>query len=274
MSMKIVQKSLLDIQNLDVYVLEDAPGKIVINNQKDGLYVLSNDFLRLGEIKFLESLDISHIYQKRDGTELLLYCANNKRLVHIDIKHFTHTIIQIVGDLASHTLLPFYIWDDVTCILTTNNHMYRLDLGKATIEEANQVMVRENYTTFYNCWKKYRTQEIMFFSRKESIVIVREAGKVKVIFIDPRHHHSPEPLIIEDGDSVIDVRYQGDRLLLVKDKEVEVMDATTGKRAQQHVHPQYHFESARFLEGDDEAFVVLCRDEKKEHDQLRLYTIA
>lgn len=223
--MQIAQKMLLDLKNLNVYILKNVPGKIVINNQNNGLTVLTNDLVPVGEVNFLHNADISYVYQKRDGTELLVYWNNNghdKRLVHVDVKHMTHTNIPIVGDINSFNLTPLFLWDSGICLLTSSKNMYTIDFSTMRMSEVPEVTVRENHSMFYHCWQKYNTPKIMLFDQKTFTVVERQEDQVKVIFIDPRHHHAAHPLVIEDGSSVVDVHYRDGVLLVVREKMIEL----------------------------------------------------
>jgi hypothetical protein len=136
-------------------------------------------------------------------------------------------------------------------------------------------MVREDYHTFYQCWDTYRTEHVMFWDPLNFVVVVRDHDHIKVIFIDPTHHQHKRPVLIPDSDTVTDVRYRQDKILIIRDKRIEVLDVATDKQASSSIGDPYIFEQARFLENSDQTFVVLCKDpEKKKHTQLRLYRIV
>ncbi|HRN77762.1 MAG TPA: hypothetical protein PLU71_00840 [Candidatus Dependentiae bacterium] len=273
--MKIMQEVMLDIHHLNAYILEDIPGNIVINNQDNGLYIVSNRLQYVRDMVLLHDIKIQHIYQKKDGTELLLYCQQNKCLMHIDLKQMVSEKINITGELNKFAFTPLFLWNDAVCLLGTQNHIYAVDILQKNIERATEVTVRENYHTFYQCWNTYRMQQVMFWDQTNFVVVIREHDHIKVIFTDPRHHQHQRPILLSGGDSITDVRYRQDRILVIRDQRIEVMDVLTGKQGSYTIEEPYMFVQARFLEKSNSTFVALCQNpEDEKHAQVRLYTVV
>jgi len=273
--MNIKQDIVLDIHHLNAYIIEDVPGKIVVNNQGNGLYILDDSLKHIQDMVFLHDVKIEHIYKKNDHTELLLFCPQNRCLVHVNMKTYKHTIIAISGEFTKFDLIPIYLWNDTICYMTTPDHIYSVDTFTGTITRAIDVEVREDHHTFYQCWDKYRTEQVISFYPLEFVMIVREHDQVKVHFIDPRHHQHQRPILLPDEIHITDVQYRAGMLLVIKQDQIDVINVDTQKKAVFKVDSPYVFEMARFLEGSDVKFVVLCHATNgKKHTQLRIYTVV
>jgi hypothetical protein len=287
--MKFIERARFDIQHLEAYIIEDIPGRILVNNNTNGLYILTNSLKFPGQdIILLEGMKITRIYKKMDEKELILYCPENLCLIHLNLSNYAHEIIPLNSSFKATPLTPLYLWNDTICLLTSQENLYQVNFNQRTISPIDQTVASEQIDhTFFACWKRYKTYDLMQFFINEQfvhpkhqfsyaiVIVYRKNDQVIIDFFDPKHHHQTEQPNIAYADpeeAVQDVRFSKDTFLFIRKKRIDVL-TLEDKKGSLEINESYIFNAVRFLDESNYSFVVLCGDTSTKHDQLRIYEI-
>ncbi len=94
--------------NNDIYFIEVVSDQIIINDNYDGIFILDSDCNIIKRLKLLDDLTIDVSFIK--DREIVLYCYENRCLIHIDIDSYSYNIIFLSTDMKDIIFLSLYEW--------------------------------------------------------------------------------------------------------------------------------------------------------------------
>lgn len=156
--------------------LQVVQNKLVTNDNYIGLQVLSGDLELLDKIPLFEDVLIYSSYVSNRKEELVLYCAENDRMIYVDVNTGSHSIINLEGELAQVVFPDLYHWvEDSLIIYAYSGEFYKLLMFEQAIVKLDEEEVTENYPFFYDfCMEAQGRGRREVFSNDYQFVVVDE----------------------------------------------------------------------------------------------------
>jgi hypothetical protein len=271
--MKFTKLLELDISNADVYLLEAVQDKLIINDAYNGIVILNDSLSSIADITLLDNLRIRWVFKKATEDEILLYCYENRCLIHISMHTFKNTLIPLPDDYKGQFLIPLYYWINNEIILASDNKLYRVDILNQVIKPIAETDIEESHLEFLKVWHQFRESDILFYDAQEYALIFQEGTKLVFEDFDLIRKRRVIKAFSEE-QPIRDALYHKDEIVVVHDKELSLLQLSTDSCATLKAEIPYTFLKARFLSDSYKKFAVLCKDSARpKHARLQVYEL-
>jgi hypothetical protein len=211
--------------------MEAVAGKIVINDNYDGILILDDDFNILKNIGIMEDFvaDISFA----NNHEIVFCCYENRCLVYMDVVLYTFKVIPLqLFDKSA--FLPFYDWKDDKLILLSENGniLYRIDLITDSVTVASDETISDREAAIRDRWLSLRNFPVHKVYPQKQCAIVGFGGSLSLfnyhsgiktgLKIDPINFHDIEiekDAIAQISEEKISVWYKGESAVLYPESD-------------------------------------------------------
>lgn len=128
----MVEVDRIKYDNNDVYYMDVLEDVIIINDNYQGLIVMSKELKHIQNIELQEDITIYSSY--KFGNEILLYCPDNMILIYVDSQTYKNKVISLER-YANLIFSDKYLWTTENLILTSYNGDYiKVNLENESLE--------------------------------------------------------------------------------------------------------------------------------------------
>lgn len=180
----------------DIYFMEFVSDRLVINDNYNGIFILDHELNMIKELKLFNDMSIYMSFIK--DKEIVLYCAENQCLVHINIDTYVYHILPLSKEFDDIAFMPVYEWADNDLILLSDNGntMTHVDLLDHTVNIMQENSEKYQFKIYDN-WKKLSGKTIYKVYTDECNAVVESNNKIvlynykkdeeSILMIDPPH---------------------------------------------------------------------------------------
>lgn len=167
--------------NNDIYFMEIALDKIVINDNYDGILILDREFNIVKTIKLFDDIVIDTSFVK--GKEIVLCCYDNRCLVYLNVETFKYTVISLSPDLYDITFLSLYEWKDNDLILLAENGTVFLcvNMSTYTVNKVQIDFIEKLSFSINNDWEQLSKSIVHKVYPDRQIAVIEIDNILKII---------------------------------------------------------------------------------------------
>ncbi|KKB75167.1 MULTISPECIES: hypothetical protein [Bacillus] len=203
----------------DVYFMEVFPGKIVINDDYEGIMVL-DDRLNVIEKIGLEDIVVDASFKNALTEELAVFFHDDKRLFYFDLKSMAHKVCDIEGDLP--VLSKYHVWgSDEIVFVTYDGEFYRYGTRDNAFHRIEQAYVKEKYDSFYAFWEETKDLPVVRYDAEKSEIIVNTRNNRYYVYQSGR-----DKIFLTSAYKPHDVDFSGNAALFIQENIIELADQT------------------------------------------------
>lgn len=178
------------IQNKDLYLIEYMNDMIIVNNEQKGITIYDENLKTVYSLEIMPGLMIDACYKNMDTKELLLYCRENNKFIHIEILKKTYKIIKIPIIFQEIVYSMSYRWrKDKVYIGDYSEHFFCIDISCAVIESISVEDIQCIDKEFY---LDYRFYQKAIKEDYQNDIIYANATKGILGYKDINHHYIVE----------------------------------------------------------------------------------
>lgn len=231
----------------DIYFMEAAGDKIIINDNYEGVLVLDSELHVVKIIHLLNDLVIENAYVNEK--EAVLYSYENACFIHISMDTYDFKVIMLPSAFKEKIFLPFYEWTDSHLLLLA-------DAGKTSVDinlSEGSVQSAQNGADLllYDDWKQLQARTIQKADSQRKEAIVESDNKIWLINYQKGTKTRLEiPPFETEPFYFHDVEWLESNVAQVSEQKIFVY-TSTGMDTLSPDSPQYRFLRAKFFIKDE-----------------------
>ena len=141
----------------EVCIIENMNDMIVVNDGHKGITVYDENLKTIYSMEIMRGLMIEACYKNTDTRELLLFCRENNRFIHIDLLKQRHELINIPTVYREIIYSMCYHWrKDKVYIGDYSEQFFCVDISRAVIEQISKKDMKSIDKGFYREYCLYQ----------------------------------------------------------------------------------------------------------------------
>ena len=141
----------------EVCIIENMNDMIVVNDGHKGITVYDENLKTIYSMEIMRGLMIEACYKNTDTRELLLFCRENNRFIHIDLLKQRHELINIPTVYREIIYSMSYRWKkDKVYIGDYSEQFFCVDISRAVIEPISAKDMKSIDKEFYRDYYLYQ----------------------------------------------------------------------------------------------------------------------
>jgi hypothetical protein len=184
-------KVVRDFTGNDIYFMEVLSDKVVVNDGYEGLLVLDSRLKTVCKHRVMNGLMIDVAFKK--GSEVLVYCHENRIFVHMDVVMRSCKAIPLLPELYDTSFLAIYEWigDEVALLADGGGVGVRVDVLTGKITTSEDITDSETFSLLRDGWGRlneplvhavYPERRIALVESEEGIGCVRYDNGMRTAF--------------------------------------------------------------------------------------------
>ncbi len=262
--------------NNDIYFIEVVSDQIIINDNYDGIFILDSDCNIIKRLKLLDDLTIDVSFIK--DREIVLYCYENRCLIHIDIDSYSYNIIFLSTDMKDIIFFSLYEWVDNNLVLLADSG--RIFVHVNLLDNLVQVVQKDTINKFhfsiYKNWSKLNKFIIHKVYPQKFEAVVESDNVIKLM----NYKNDTESILkIEPFETepfyYHDIEVTTDCVVQISERQVSIW--YVGKNIRLYPNSQdYSFLRGRIISIDDTNYLLLlvCSNSEPEQVTIEKYSFS
>lgn len=247
----------------DVYFMEVFPGKIVINDDYEGIMVL-DDQLNVIETIGVEDIVIDASFKNAATKELAVFFHDDKRLFYFNFDSMTCQECNVKEDIP--VLSKYYVWgSDEVIFATYDEDFYRYSMKENKFAKIEQTYVKDQYESFYLFWSETKDLPVVRYDMDQLEIIVNTRNNRYYAY-----QSDQDKVYLKSNYKPHDVEYSGEAAMFIQENIIEL----TAESNQMTLEPgdQMTFLRGRFLSPDKIAVLSSHNDDLL--SQINIYQLT
>lgn len=271
-------RELNDVKS-DIWFLKTVNNKIIINNNYSGISIYNEKFDLMKIIFIIDNLTIYFSYV--NNNEILLYCAENMKLIYINVDSYEYKIINLTEDMTEITFSKAYVWHKSIVILSSyNSDFFEVDLNKSEIKRIDRKRIKKYYYDFYNLYKIYKSclcenHLVEIFNDKKIIVVYRYNKKNNLNIIKYNNgKYISNKINLNININFYRIIYEENITVIIDENVIEII--TKENRNKLIIKDKYMYYNVELYKKNNEIYLIVVISDKSliKNSRLILYKIG